>query len=107
MIVQRVVAWFRERRTPADVVRRIFDIHDDGESWLYSAVSYLDAIDQHCELNCVAAGLPSPDGRLFSIGKIPDADLVSVLDEDVGEIVTKTAAEWAASEDGLIGTTCN
>ena len=81
---------------------------DDGEQHWYAAASKKDALKLHLE------PLLTPDGILEDYhGIILDEIVVKQLApetilpvcQDDGTKITKTAAEWAAEGEGLVGST--
>lgn len=85
---------------------------DDGERWIYCAESEDAAIKMYLEpmigkvtdLDTIDQDLlPLPLDEM-QISKYPD-DFVVGITQDNGELLEKTAAEWAEEGPGLVGGT--
>jgi hypothetical protein len=88
-------------------VRHIYRIYDGGEFWDYSADSREQAADEHISLNYINTGVPVEDGSPQSPQQLPDDQMLTVGDAGPkGETITKSCADWARAEEGLIATTC-
>ena len=82
---------------------------DDGEQHWYSAESRERALAMHLEPLTNQAGVLDEDSlgckvEDIEIDRLSDDTVLPVNVEDEG-VVRKTAAEWAADGEGLVGTT--
>jgi hypothetical protein len=86
----------------------IYRIYDGGDYWDYSSPDAQDAIDEHLQINYEDADLPRDDWpKDLKADQLPDDKVIAIRDAGPnGETVTMKASEWAAAEQGLIGTTC-